>query len=219
MPYKTTGKIILLYILIFKFLDRKLEDIGFFNKCINFCITVGPRFTNLIRSWWPFVNRNQAGMCTEPKLTSNWHSRADTLSLPPLPACVFVIRETVRHPRRFFCSENLFVNRNVREQGRSWTEAPLYLISSIFLFLLSYLVWLISMSLDNRTQFNFHHLPVIQFVLRYGVSFLRIILIHQLHYLYLQCPQLSTRRTFHCASGKGHYKRYSTHIMLILVSI
>jgi hypothetical protein len=53
-------------------------------------------------------------MCTEPKLTGNWHSRADTLSLPLLPACVFVIRDTVRHPRRFR-SENLFVNRGVRE--------------------------------------------------------------------------------------------------------
>jgi hypothetical protein len=45
-------------------------------------------------------------------------SRADTLSLPLLPAFVFVIRDIVRHPRRC-CSENLFVNRNVREQGRS----------------------------------------------------------------------------------------------------
>jgi hypothetical protein len=71
------------------------------------------------------ARRIQAGMYTEPKLTSNWHSRADILSLPLLPACVFVIRETVRHPR-LFCSENLFVNRIVGEQGRSWTEAPLY---------------------------------------------------------------------------------------------
>jgi hypothetical protein len=58
-------------------------------------------------------------MWTEPKLTSNWHSRAYTLSLPLLPACVFV--------RDVSCSENLFVNRIVREKGRSWTEVPLYM--------------------------------------------------------------------------------------------
>jgi hypothetical protein len=34
---------------------------------------------------------------------------------PLLPACVFVTRDTVRHPR-LFCSENLFVMRGVREQ-------------------------------------------------------------------------------------------------------
>jgi hypothetical protein len=34
---------------------------------------------------------------------------------PLLPACVFVNRDTVRHPRRFFFSENLFVMRGVRE--------------------------------------------------------------------------------------------------------
>jgi hypothetical protein len=38
---------------------------------LGYIHTVGPRFTNLIRSWRPFVNRNQAGMCPEPKLTSN----------------------------------------------------------------------------------------------------------------------------------------------------
>jgi hypothetical protein len=37
---------------------------------------------------------------------------------PLLPACVFVNRDTVRHPRLFF-SENLFVNRFVRDERRS----------------------------------------------------------------------------------------------------
>jgi hypothetical protein len=46
------------------------------------------------------------------ELSSNWHSRADTLSLPLSPACVFVIRKFVR------------------EQGCSWTEVPLYFRSS-----------------------------------------------------------------------------------------
>jgi hypothetical protein len=79
---------------------------------------VEPRFTNLIRSWRPFVNRN----VRKPKLswlTSIWHSRADTLSLPLLPVCVFAIRDAVRHPRLFArktCSwTELFVNRGVRE--------------------------------------------------------------------------------------------------------
>jgi hypothetical protein len=34
---------------------------------------------------------------------------------PLLPACVFVTRDTVRHPRRVF-SKNLFVNRFVRDE-------------------------------------------------------------------------------------------------------
>jgi hypothetical protein len=59
------------------------------------------------------ARRIQEGMCTEPKLTSNWHSRADTLSLPLLPACVFVIRDVFA---RKICSwTELFVNRGVRE--------------------------------------------------------------------------------------------------------
>jgi hypothetical protein len=51
---------------------------------------------------------------------------------PLLPACVFVTRHTVRHPRRFFfrkiCSWwEAFVNRFVRDERRSWTEVPLYI--------------------------------------------------------------------------------------------
>jgi hypothetical protein len=51
-----------------------------------------------------------------------------TDALPPLlpacrqlllPACMFVTRYTVRHPRRFFFSENLFVIRFVRDERRS----------------------------------------------------------------------------------------------------
>jgi hypothetical protein len=61
------------------------------------------------------ARRIQAGRCTEPKLTS-----ADTLSLSPTA----VASMSVRNPRHLsssetFCSENLFVNRIVREQGRS----------------------------------------------------------------------------------------------------
>jgi hypothetical protein len=38
---------------------------------------------------------------------------------PLLPACVFVTRDTVRHPRRV-CSENLFVMKGVHEQRFHW---------------------------------------------------------------------------------------------------
>jgi len=44
-----------------------------------------------------------------------------------LTACVFVTRDTVRHPRRFVFG-NLFVNRIVRDPRRSWTEVWLYSI-------------------------------------------------------------------------------------------
>jgi hypothetical protein len=37
---------------------------------------------------------------------------------PLLPACVFVTRDAVRHPR-LFCLENLFVNRFIRDDRRS----------------------------------------------------------------------------------------------------
>jgi hypothetical protein len=81
--------------------------------------TVQPRFTNLIRSWRPFVNRN----VRKPKLTyltCNWHSRVDTVSLPSVASL------RVRNPRHRSSSENffarkicswteLFVNRGVRE--------------------------------------------------------------------------------------------------------
>jgi hypothetical protein len=43
------------------------------------------------------ARRIQAGTCAEPKLTSNRHSRADTLSLSPIA----VAGLRVRHPRRF----------------------------------------------------------------------------------------------------------------------
>jgi hypothetical protein len=86
--------------------------------------TVEPRFTNLIRSWRPFVTRNVRKL----KLCVLSESYTATGALPPilpacrqpLSACVFVTRDTVRHPRLFFfrkiCSwTDLFVMRGVRE--------------------------------------------------------------------------------------------------------
>jgi hypothetical protein len=91
---------------------------------------VEPRLTNLIRSWRPSVTRN----ILKPKLCVLSESYTATDTLPPmlpagrqplLPACVFVTRDTVRHPRLFFW-ENLFVNRFVRDERLPWTEVPLY---------------------------------------------------------------------------------------------
>jgi hypothetical protein len=49
---------------------------------------------------------------------------------PLLPACVFITRGTVRHPRLFvqkICSWwQAFMNWSVRDQRHSWTEVPLY---------------------------------------------------------------------------------------------
>jgi hypothetical protein len=87
--------------------------------------TVEPRFTNLIRSWRPFVTRN----VRKPKLCVLNESYTATDALPPilpacrqpsLPACVFVTWDTVRHPRlfffwKFFSWTDLFVMRSVRE--------------------------------------------------------------------------------------------------------
>jgi hypothetical protein len=71
---------------------------------------VGPRFTNLICSWRPFVNRNQAGMCTEPKLTSNW--------LPCWYSQLAAVASLcVRNPRNRSSSETFFARKIC-----SWTE-------------------------------------------------------------------------------------------------
>jgi hypothetical protein len=87
--------------------------------------TVEPRFTNLIRSWRLFVTRN----VRKPKLCvlSENYTATDALSpilpacrQPLLPACLFVTRDTVRHPRLFF------FGKFVRDESRSWTEIPLY---------------------------------------------------------------------------------------------
>jgi hypothetical protein len=84
--------------------------------------TVEPRFTNFIRSWRPFVTRN----VRKPKICVLSESYTATDALPPilpachqplLPACVFVTRDTIRHPRRF-----LF-GKVVREPICSWREA------------------------------------------------------------------------------------------------
>jgi hypothetical protein len=81
--------------------------------------TVEPRFTNLIHSWRPFITQN----VRKPKLCVLSESYTANDTLPPilpafrqllLPACVFVTRDTVCHPRLFF-SENLFVMRGIRE--------------------------------------------------------------------------------------------------------
>jgi hypothetical protein len=68
-------------------------------------------------------------MSTERKLHSNWRSPADTPSLSPTVAAGLHVRYS-RHrssPETFFFSENLFVNRFVRDESRSWNEVPLYL--------------------------------------------------------------------------------------------
>jgi hypothetical protein len=107
--------------------------------------TVEPLFTNLIRSWRPFITRNvrqlklhkkttkhneiqetaqriQAGMCTEWKLRSNWYSPTDTPSLLPTVVAGLCVRY-LRHrlsPETFFvwkiCSwTNSFVMKGVHE--------------------------------------------------------------------------------------------------------
>jgi hypothetical protein len=84
--------------------------------------TVERRFMNLIRSWRPFVTRN----VRKPELCVLSESYTATDALPPilpacrqplLPACLFVTRDTVV-TRGFFFSENLFVNRFVRDKRR-----------------------------------------------------------------------------------------------------
>jgi hypothetical protein len=63
------------------------------------------------RAWTEkFVNRNQAGMCTEPKLTSNWLPRWYSQL-----AAVASLR--VRNPRRFL------LGKFVREPTCSWIGA------------------------------------------------------------------------------------------------
>jgi hypothetical protein len=104
--------------------------------------TVEPRFTNLIRSWRPFVTRNvrkpklfliykkpqnrmkfkrRHGEFEQGCVLSESCTATDALPRilpacrqPLLPACVFVTRDTVV-TLDVFCSENLFVMRGVRE--------------------------------------------------------------------------------------------------------
>jgi hypothetical protein len=113
---------------------------------------VETRFTNFIRSWRLLVTRNyfcpmvsyliiykqttkhnqiqekarriRAGMCTERKLHSNWRSPAGTPSLSPTVVVGLRVRYS-RHrssPETFFFSKNLFVNRFVSDERRSWTD-------------------------------------------------------------------------------------------------
>jgi hypothetical protein len=99
------------------------------------------------------ARRIQAGMCTEPKLTSNWHSCADTLSLSPTAVASLHVRNPRHHLStetflaRKICSwTELFVNRIVREQGRSWTEVPLCMYIYIYcvcvcVYIYIYCIW------------------------------------------------------------------------------
>jgi hypothetical protein len=87
--------------------------------------TVEPWFTNLICFWRRFVTRN----VRKRKLCVLSESYTATDTLPPilracrqplLPACVFITRDTVCHPRLFFFWKiclwtNLFVVRGVHE--------------------------------------------------------------------------------------------------------
>ncbi len=41
-----------------------------------------------------------------------------------LPACVFVTQDTVRYPRRSFCSESLFMILTFRDKRHLWPEIP-----------------------------------------------------------------------------------------------
>jgi hypothetical protein len=124
-----------------------------------------PRFTNLIRSWRPFVTRNVRkpklffllwshgvlfnNIFKKPQNTMKFKRRhgkfeqgcelsesyTATDAVPPilpvcrqplLPVCVFVTRDTVRHPRRF-----LF-GKFVGDERRSWTEVQLYFLFWMF---------------------------------------------------------------------------------------
>jgi hypothetical protein len=99
--------------------------------------TMEPRFTNLIRSWRPFVTRN----VRKPKLCVLRESYTATAVLPPiLPACrhpllpaACSLLETPFVNRDFFfgkfvceliCSWwEAFVMRGVRDERRSWWVA------------------------------------------------------------------------------------------------
>jgi hypothetical protein len=92
--------------------------------------TAEPRFTNLIRSWKPFVNRNYVhwAKVTQQLTLFRRYSQLVTnrccrlaCSLPEtffFPESLFVNR---------FVRDEAFVNRFVRDERRSWTEVPLYI--------------------------------------------------------------------------------------------
>jgi hypothetical protein len=75
-------------------------------------------------------------MCTEPKLTSKWHSRADNLSLSPTAVASLRVRNPKhRSSSETFCSENSFVNRIVREQAfvnRGSSVFVIYIIVELY---------------------------------------------------------------------------------------
>jgi hypothetical protein len=103
---------------------------------------VEPQFTNLIRSWRPFVTRNVRKL----KLCVLSESYTATDDLPPilpacrqplLPACVFVTRDTVRHPIRFF-----FFRKFVRELICSWWEAFVNRGTTVNRFVFDYIFYI-----------------------------------------------------------------------------
>jgi hypothetical protein len=96
--------------------------------CRNYIYILEPRFTNLIRSWRPFVTRN----VRKPKLCVLSDSYTATDALPPiLPACRQPLLPSLETPfvtRDLFCSENLFVNRMTNCESKHVAVRNLYII-------------------------------------------------------------------------------------------